>query len=353
MAENLVGHEPHAVADALRCSVLFAGDETGDWLGLVRESDRLGFNALGIGDSPSIYQDVYMRGLMAASCTRRMRIGPLVTNPLLRHPVVTACAAATLEQVAPGRAFVAIGTGDSAAANAGLRHGKLEQLERYASAVKELLSSGSTKWEGASVRFAMQAPKVPVYVAAAGPKTLEMAARVADGVVVGTGVSPEAVDLALSSIEKGARRSGRSVEDLEVWFLVHASLAEKEADAHSAIVNSLVTKVHVNYKTDAALRVLPTPLHDAARDVVRRYDALHHADFGFEGHRKLAQEYPALMNYVGHRYTVVGDPRAFTQRLKEIHSAGVKNLWIHPRTAYKKDFLRLWSEHLSQLSWIG
>ena len=336
----------------LRCSILFAGDATDSWLDYVRESDGLGFHGLGIGDSPSIYDDIYMRAMMAASCTKSMRIGPLVTNPLLRHPVVTAGAISTLERVIPGRTFLAIGAGDSAAANAGLMHGKIALLEDYAKAVKALLTLGVTTWNGATVKLALKNPAIPVYVAAAGPKTLQMAGRIADGVIVGTGVSPEAIALALSRIGQGARESGRNIEDLDIWFLVHASLSENAADARSAIVNTLITKVHATYKSEAALRTMPSHLHDAARDVLERYDALHHADFGFEGHKKLAEQHPELMDYIAHRHTITGEPESFIKRLSEIHALGARNLWIHPRTAFKKDFLRLWSRHLSGLRWI-
>lgn len=340
-------------AGNLRCSVLFAGDDTQSWLGYIRESDKLGFHGLGIGDSPSIYEDVYMRAMMAASCTGSMRIGPLVTNPLLRHPVVTADAIATLDHVIPGRAFVAIGAGDSAAANVGLRHGTIDRLERYAVTVKTLLTKGSATWEGATVRFALKNPAIPVYVAAAGPRTLELAGRIADGVIVGTGISEEAVSLAFGRIEKGARAAGRSLEDLDIWFLVHASLADKANDARSAIVNTLITKVHATYKSNAALATMPGHLHAAARNILERYDALHHADFAFEGHKALAREHPELMDYIERRHTITGDPGMFVQRLEELHALGIRNLWIHPRTAFKKDFFRLWSEHVSGLNWVG
>ena len=87
----------------------------------------------------------------------------------------------------------------------------------------------SATWQGAKVQFAMQEPRVPVYVAASGPNMLRMGGRVGDGVIVGCGIGQEGVDFALSHIEAGAIETGRRLADVDVWFLVYASVAESDA----------------------------------------------------------------------------------------------------------------------------
>jgi 5,10-methylenetetrahydromethanopterin reductase len=62
-------------------------------------------------DSPSLYSDVWMVLALAAAQTERIGLGPAVLVPNLRHPLTQASAIATLEQLAPGRTAVAIGTG--------------------------------------------------------------------------------------------------------------------------------------------------------------------------------------------------------------------------------------------------
>lgn len=333
-------------AERSRYGILFVGDDHDSWMRYVSAAERLGFDALGIGDSPSIYPDVYMRATVAASIAPRLRIGPLVTNPLLRHPVVTATAAATLDQLTPDRTFLAIGTGDSAAVNAGARPGSLGQLETYVQCVRDLLTRGVATWEGRTTRSSLTSDQIPIYVAASGPRTLQAAGRIGDGVVVGSGISPDFVDYALTNIEAGATSAGRTLDDLDVWFLAHVSLAETDEAAMSAIKNSLVTKVHATYKTPATLDLLPPFLRSAAQDVLARYDGMQHAAFSSPYHASLADEHPELMRYVANRHAVTGSPEVFTERLHEIRAAGVRNLWMNPRTADKETFIDLWARQV-------
>lgn len=330
----------------LGCGVIFSGDEHAPWLDYVKLAGQCGFTGLGIGDSPAVYPDTYMRATIAASLAPSLRIGPMVTNPLLRHPVSTACSASTLESFAPGRSFVAIGSGNSAADNAGVRPATVAYLEAYAKTLRTLLARGEADWEGAKVRFALKSPNVPVHVAGSGPRMLQMAGRTGDGVVVGSGVG-DGVDFALTHVAKGAAESGRRLEDMEVSFLVYGSLAPTDEEAFTAIANSMVTKVRSTYKTEATIQSLPRHLQADAREVTRQYNALHHADFSYEPHTKLARQYPELMHYVAERNIIMGSPATVLKRLREIAASGVRNLWIVPRIADKPMYLKLWAEHVA------
>ena len=82
-----------------------------------RAVERHGFAILGISDSQSICRDVYVTLALCAAATERIRLGPRVITPVTRHPAVAASAAATLEELAPGRTLVAIGEVDAARYN--------------------------------------------------------------------------------------------------------------------------------------------------------------------------------------------------------------------------------------------
>lgn len=327
--------------------MVFPGDDTATWMRYVAKADTCGFHGLGIGDSPSIYPDVYMHGALAATATRNVRIGPLVTNPLVRHPLAAACNAATLERLAPGRSFLAIGSGNSAADNAGVKPASVEYLETYVKAVKDLLARGSATWQGAKVQFAMQEPRVPVYVAASGPNMLRMGGRAGDGVIVGCGIGREGVDFALSHIEAGAAEAGRSLADVDVWFLVYASVAETDEAAFSAIGNSIATKVRSTYKNEKAIQSLPASLQASAREVSSNYNALHHSDFGFSGHARLVDRHPALVEYIAERNFITGSPETVVKRLNATHATGVRGLWMSIRVADKMKVLDLWARSVA------
>ena len=77
----------------------------------IQRAEELGYERAWLYDSPSLYSDVWMVLALAAARTERIGLGPAVLVPNLRHPLTQASAIATLEQLAPGRAAVAIGTG--------------------------------------------------------------------------------------------------------------------------------------------------------------------------------------------------------------------------------------------------
>lgn len=74
--------------------------------------------------------------------TRHISIGTWVTNPLSRHPVVTASAAASLDDLAPGRVYLGIGSGGTGVLHLGLPAAPLAHLEDYALTVRRLLEDG-------------------------------------------------------------------------------------------------------------------------------------------------------------------------------------------------------------------
>ena len=143
-----------------------------------------------------------------------------MTNPVTRHPSVTAAAIATIEHLCPGRAVLGIGIGDAAIKGAGLKPAALAELVAYIEAVRRLLAE-----RGVSV---------PVYLSASGPRMLETAGRVADGVLISVGAHPALLDAAMTRVLDGAVAAGRSPGDVDVGFVVSLAVAEDETEARRA-----------------------------------------------------------------------------------------------------------------------
>ena len=96
--------------------------ELTDW---VRRAESLGFDRIGIADSPALYRDVWVSSVQIAQATTSIPFGPWVTNPISRHPVVTASAALSVNELAPGRVYVGIGTGNSGVYNLGKKASRI------------------------------------------------------------------------------------------------------------------------------------------------------------------------------------------------------------------------------------
>jgi 5,10-methylenetetrahydromethanopterin reductase len=161
----------------------------------VVEAERLGYERAWLYDSPALYGDIWMIAALAAARTTRIGLGPAVLVPNLRHPLTQASAIATLEQLAPGRAVVAIGTGFTGRMAMGQKPLTWAYTRRYIEQVRALLRGEKVEVDGAIVQmlhndaFAPAFPiPTPIIVAANGPKGLEVAHELGDGVMtIGAG----------------------------------------------------------------------------------------------------------------------------------------------------------------------
>src|SRR5262249_42985988 len=154
------------------------------------------------------------------------RVGPLVTNPSTRHLVVTASAISSVDELSGGRAVLALGSGGSAIYTLGAPPATGAGLEGAGVTPGRLTRGPAVDRDGRPWQVHRSSRRVPVYLAAEGPRTLELAGRVADGVIVGMGLTPEVIQLSLAALERGAKAAGRSLADVDVWWFAKANVAD-------------------------------------------------------------------------------------------------------------------------------
>ena len=78
-----------------------------EFLSWCRTAEESGFDTIGIGDSQSLYREAFLAAALCAQETKHVKFGPRVINPMTRHPAISASGAATLQEIAPGRAVLA------------------------------------------------------------------------------------------------------------------------------------------------------------------------------------------------------------------------------------------------------
>lgn len=173
-------------------------------LGHVVESEQLGFTHCWVADSQMLWADPYAMLAVIAERTATMRIGTGVSVAPTRPAPVTAAAIATVNEMAPGRVFCGIGTGNTAMRVMGHKPMPIAEFDRYLSTLRALLSGEEVDVEfrgrvaparhlmpeSGFVRFD---PRIPVHVSAFGPRSLELAARHGDGLITSVPPVPEAV----------------------------------------------------------------------------------------------------------------------------------------------------------------
>jgi 5,10-methylenetetrahydromethanopterin reductase len=285
-----------------------------------REVERWGFDGMLLADSQNLNADIWVELGMAAAATERLGLGPGVTNPVTRHPAVTASAAATLQAESGGRAVLGIGRGDSALTQIGRRPVPVEELEQALVAIGAYLRGEAGEVEGTSSTIAWLAgaelPRVPVRVAATGPHVIEVAARHADGIDLTVGAEEERLRWAIETA-RGASESAPSIGAyLDVAVHPDRGVARDLVRGSVAIL--------ARFGTEGAP-------HTGLSEVTRRgMDALAAAyDEAAHGQSK-APAATSLEDEFIDRFAVVGTAEEVTARLRAIAELGVERLIVVP-----------------------
>jgi 5,10-methylenetetrahydromethanopterin reductase len=219
---------------------------------LAVEAEQLGCDTVWVNDD-RLQKDVFTVLAAIALRTRDLRLGPGVTNPYSRHPALLATAIATLDELSGERAMLGLGAGGTNHAPLGIeRRAPALALREAIAIVRGLLAGQVVTVEGrvlhahaAQLDFAPPRANVPLYVGTRGPKVLEVAGELADGVIVGNVASVEGWTYALQHIDAGCRRAGRDPDELALSAWVACSVGHDAAAAIDAVrplvATSLVT----------------------------------------------------------------------------------------------------------------
>ena len=194
----------------------------------VAMGEELGYDYALIPSSPLLARDPYIMLAEAARRTSRIRLAPMIENPVTRHPAVIAGSIATLAEVSGDRADVALGVGDTAVRLLDLAPARVRALESAVDQITTLLRGERYAYGEKTPRLRHARP-VPVWVAAGGPKNLKMAGRLADGVIVRVGTHPDNIAFALQQVSEGAREAGRSMADIQIAAVFHTVMSDDEA----------------------------------------------------------------------------------------------------------------------------
>jgi len=196
---------------------------------LARKAEAWGYDGLLLADSQCLQGDVYVGLALAVRATRTLRLGPGVTNPVTRHPTVTASAIATIHAESGGRAILGLGRGDTAVTEPGLRPASPEELRDHVLRLRALLRGETTDAGRLSWLDPALAP-VEIDVAATGPRTIAAGAQAADRVTLCVGAEPERLRPAIAA----ARAAGPA----RVGAYVNVGCAEDPAVARTLVRGS-------------------------------------------------------------------------------------------------------------------
>jgi 5,10-methylenetetrahydromethanopterin reductase len=199
---------------------------------VVARAEDAGFDGVGVHDHPHSGRDVFMALALAALRTRRVTLYPATSSPAVRHPLLLASAAHSLEEIAPGRARLTIAPGFLAARHVGRPRATVAAMREAIAQIRRLLAGEGEAFGPTETRLRnVEARRTPVFLLAAGPRMVELAGEVADGALLFVGLHRDAIALARRHLETGAHRAGRSLADIPIIFIVTLGFAQTVRDA--------------------------------------------------------------------------------------------------------------------------
>jgi 5,10-methylenetetrahydromethanopterin reductase len=289
-------------------------------------AEGLGYDRIGIWDSPALFREPWAVLGAVAVATHSARIGPWVTNPQTRHPLITASAAATIDDLAPGRVYIGIGSGGTGVWHTGNQASPLAELEAYVVTIRCLLEDGEAEYGGSRVILPWARRQIPIIMAAHGPKSIRLAGRIADGVVIGLGVTPDVIEGSLELLAAGAREAGRDPDAIEVWFTCFwfvdpvPGAARREASWAATAFAAHFARTGVDGK------FVPKEYQAGIMELGRRYDYVSHGAVPEEQkaeYTRLAHEL-GIGEYLQRRFVFAGTPDEVQAQIQGAVAAGAK-----------------------------
>ena len=305
--------------------------------GFVQQCEAAGFDGVGLLDSQLLERDVFVSMALAAQATQRIRISAAVLNPITRHLSVTASAAKTVAEIAPARVQFWVGRGFSSVQTVGVPPATVRQMRQSVVTLKSLLAGDEMDFNGARSRMRFGDSSLPpVYIAATGPRTIEVAGEVADGVLLQVGLHPQSVAVAMERLEAGAKRAHRNLDDIEVVLTATTVINDDQQEALEQVrplcAQRLIETSHAPYLRAAGLDPAGLEIPPGLREL---YPDVPHAEDWQEARRLCSFISDDLLSQLADTIGLVGTPEHCISQLRLAEANGIKRLYLMTSETYQ------------------
>ena len=302
---------------------------------LAHQAEAAGFDYMWFADSHVLWSDVYTQMAVCLDHTKRLRVGPLVTNPKVRDWSVAASIFARLAQFGDGRLDVAVGRGDSSVRVMGQRPATLKQLADYCDALRTMLRGETCEYEGANapVQFDWADPyELPIWIAAYGPRALAAAGVHGDGLVIqlaDPGLCQWMADQAIAArTAAGLDAAGYRVLSCAPAWIGDRETAIAQTSWFPAVVGNHVADIVE--RLGAGSDLVPESLtafiaRRRGRGADEGYDYLKHAVAG-------SDNVHYVTDAITESFCVIGPPEAHVEKIRALEAAGVTQFGLYLMT---------------------
>jgi 5,10-methylenetetrahydromethanopterin reductase len=288
----------------------------------VRAEDA-GWDGISLTDSQNLVGDPFVAMAVCARATTSLRFMTGVTNAATRHPAALATVAATVQEFSGGRVVLGIGRGDTALFHLGRPPQPVAAFSESVRALQAYLAGDTIDAAGRPSRLrwldrAAQ-PKVPLDVAAAGPKVLALGGAVAERVTLAVGADPARIAWARDLVRKAAADAGRPEPSIGAYVQVgsHPDLAV----ARDLVKGALAAFLHFSAMPGSTGAGIDEADRARIAELGEQYDSNQHL-------LTSARHSGLLTDELVDRYAVVGDPERCVERLLALADLGLERFVV-------------------------
>jgi 5,10-methylenetetrahydromethanopterin reductase len=289
----------------------------------IKLAEHLGFETVWLGDSQLLWRELYVLLGAAAVNTSRITLASGVTNPVTRHPAVTASALMTLQELSGNRALLGIGVGFTSLSIMGLPPTTRAELRRYVEAVRALCRGETVEGERVAMHLAFGAPDrcPPVVIPGSGPKMLRLAGEIGDGVILQScpPFPGETYHAMIGHVREGRAAAGREYAPFTTYLGLPAAAHRDRATAMASVKSHIAVGL---LKPKWPISELALSAQDAVRAVYTSspYDHMNAASIErFVG---------VIPDAVVPEFAIAGTPDECIEQCRALFAAGIDEITV-------------------------
>lgn len=306
---------------------------------LAKLAEEVGFSHVWTFDSHMLWQEPYVIYSRILAETRRIKVGPFVTNPATRDWTVTASTYATLNEMYGNRTVCGIGRGDSAVRVTGGKPTTLKELREAIHVIRELGNSRPVEYNGQTLEIPWSTgSELEVWVAAYGPLALKVAGEVGDGFILQL-ADLDIAEWMIGTVRAAAENVGRDPDDITICVAAPAYIGDdwehmrEQTRWFGGMVGNHVADIVAKYGSSG---VVPQALTDyiAGRE-----------SYDYREHGRAGNTHTAFVpDEIVDRFCLLGPAELHIEKLRRLRALGVTQFAAYLQHDAREETMRAYGE---------
>ena len=296
---------------------------------LAKRAEAYGFTYVWTFDSHILWEEPYVIYSKILDETRKVIVGPMVTNPATRDITVTASVFATLNEMYGNRTVIGIGRGDSAVRVTNGKPVSVGELRQAVVDLQGLVNGDAIEYKGNSLRLPWAgSSRAEVWVAAYGPKVLALTGEVGDGFILQL-ADPSIAEWTIAAVREAAAGAGRNPDDVTICVAAPAYITDGSPEQHThardqlrwfgGMVGNHVADIVARYGDSGAA------VPQALTDYIKGREGYDYNEHGRAGNTHTS----FVPDEIVDRFCIIGPPEEHVRRIKELQALGVHQYSVY------------------------